>query len=408
MADDNPENQDCAEDEVEETALESLKNLIEEMRNAKKYFNLNNCAEGILLKVFLPANDIISDFLVAENLLRVKNDTQTISTWFTFFAYYFIACPGIMFIFTIIGKRFRGFLLPFIFMFCFFCLEAILIHHSYAKLLFPLAVTVASLTLFLGVLDIFFHGPRMKKISYLVAGFEGRYESAPEFLMHLTLLISGERYFYDSGLNFYGLCTSLVMLGKDLTENILIDEKFLQKSLMEKLEAMRRIILAVIFTAIFRLGTLALAIHHIFVLDQGLYLIPLKLIIMIVPVIFIFCAQRHYETSQRITVPECFVGIIGELSSFYNWSVWSENFKKRIQFVLNVYYNLIYGGYCIWTIWNPLNEQAGTFAVVCLCSGWVAFPLYVSQILMSKKNEDDQEVQEESNDYQHHDVITYM
>ena len=34
MAENNQENQNVVEDEVEETALESLKNIIEEMRNA--------------------------------------------------------------------------------------------------------------------------------------------------------------------------------------------------------------------------------------------------------------------------------------------------------------------------------------------------------------------------------------
>ena len=394
----------------EETTIGSIICLIEELKNYKKYFNLNDFAEALLMKFFLPVNDIISDFLIAQNLSMVENDTHTISHWFTFLAYYNIACPGFMFIISIVGKRIKGFIWPFLFMFCFFCLEAVLIMFSHAHLLFPLAVVVASLTLGIGLLGIFCHGPRMTSLSHLIAGYEGRYESVPQFLMHLTLLISGEKYFYDSGLNMYGLSTSLLMLGKDLTENILMNEQFQQKSFVKKLDAMRSILLIVIFTVIFRLGTLALVLHHIFVLDVGLYLIPLKLVIVVIPVIGVYWIQNHYET-EKISVPECFVGIIGELSAFYNWSTFGEDIKRRVQFMLNLYYSLLYASYCIWIAWNPTNENAGTFALVFLCSGWVAFPLFISQIFIGNINDEDEDDREEDviqNIYPHNEVITYM
>ena len=393
-----------------ETPLESTMHLIEEMKSFKKYFNINNCIEALLMKFLLPANDIISDFLIADGLSKVENDKNTISQWFTFFAYFFIACPGFMFLFSIVGKQIKGFIWPFLFMACFFCLEAILVYFSDAHLWFPLAIIVASLTLGIGFLDIFIHGPRMKNLSNLIAGYEGRYESAPQFLIHLALLISGEKYFFDSGLNFYGLFTSLVMLGNDLTENILMSESFQKKSFIKKLDAMSSIILVVIFTTIFRLGTLALAIHHIFVLDVGFYLIPLKLVIIVIPVIGVFLVQHCYET-KKISVPECFVGIIGELSAFYNWRAWGDDMSRKVQFMLNIYYSLLYGSYCIWIAWNSPNENAGTFAVVFLCSGWVSFPLFISQIFMKgMKDEDEEEIEEDdSHDIsQNNEVITYI
>ena len=79
------------EEKEEVTCCGLLTNFWEEIKNYKKFFNLNDCAEGILLRVFLPANDIISDFLVAEKLFQ--SEYIIVQQWFIFFAYYFIAWP---------------------------------------------------------------------------------------------------------------------------------------------------------------------------------------------------------------------------------------------------------------------------------------------------------------------------
>ena len=222
----------------------------------------------------------------------------------------------------------------------------------------------------------------MKKISFLVAGYEGRYESAPQIIMHLVLLISGEQYFSTSGLNTYGLITSLAMLGKDLAENILTNgqnHSFLGLSFISKIVLMRRIIPVIILTAIFRLGTLALAIHHIFVLDCGLLLVPLKLIIIVPPVIGILFVQKC-SSQTHLSVTECFVGIVGELSAFHSWSGLNTELRRSIQLGLNMFFGILYGTYCVWTVFNPPSLNADNFAILFLCCGWVAFPLYLSHI----------------------------
>ena len=63
--------------EENETVCGILSKFWQELRNFKKYFNINDCAEGILLKVLLPANDIFSDFLFARNLFQNKDITRT-------------------------------------------------------------------------------------------------------------------------------------------------------------------------------------------------------------------------------------------------------------------------------------------------------------------------------------------
>ena len=330
------------EDEKEEvTCCGLLTNFWEEVKNYKKFFNLNDCAEGILLRVFLPANDIISDFLVAEKLF--KSEHIIVQQWFTFFAYYFIAWPGVMFLLSNIGifrnrfcvKSCQGSFLPFIFMVCVFSLEAVLIMYSHPKILLPAAICVASIILMVGCMDIVFHGPYMKKLSALVTCYEGRFESAPQLVMHLVLLISGQGFFSGSGLDFYGLCSSLLMLGKDLSESILTcgqgESSLLGKPFPVKMAAMVKIFPVILLTAVFRLGTIALFIHHVFVVDIGLLLIPLKLIFMVPPAVTILTVRRLYPDIIELSVIECFVGILGELSAFTNWGKVNPSRSRWIQ-----------------------------------------------------------------------------
>ena len=363
----------------------------DEIRSYKKFFNLNDCAEALLLKLFLPANDLISDFLVAEKWF--KSDNDIVCKWFTFFAYYFIACPGLMFLIANIGmiidkicsSRCQGSVIPFLVMLFLFTTEAFLLVYADPRILFPVAIFVSSAILMVGVMAVFFHGPCMKQISNLVTGYEGRFESAPQFFMHLVLLMAGQEYFQTSGLEIYGLCTSLVMLGKDLAESILMHgphNSLQNKALSSKIYAMGKIFPVIILTAIFRLGTLALAIHHIFVVEFGFLLVPLKLIIMLPPAMTILCLRSYSPHIQDLSVIECFMGIIEELSTFAIWGKLRSEGSRWIQFGFTIYFGILYGGYCLWTIFNPLSPHAELYAVTFLCCGWVAFPLYIIQIFL--------------------------
>ena len=79
--------------EDQATFWELLTRFYEETKRYKKFFNLNDFAEGFLFKFFLPLHDIVSDFLIAKNFSTIK------VSWFKFFAYDFIACPGFMIFF---------------------------------------------------------------------------------------------------------------------------------------------------------------------------------------------------------------------------------------------------------------------------------------------------------------------
>ena len=214
-------------------------------------------------------------------------------------------------------------------------------------------------------------------------------------MLHLVLLISGKGFFQQSGLDIYGLCSSVLMLGKDLSENLLLNVEnslYLEKPFPMKIRAMGQIFPAIILTAVFRLGTLALLINHVFVIDIGLLLIPAKLIIMVPPIVTLLIVRKKFPDIE-LSVVQCFVGLLEEMSGYTTWGKKNPKQSRWIQFGLNLFFCVLYGAYCMWTVFNPPTKTADTFAVIFLICGWVAFPLYISQIFfINTKHSINQEV----------------
>ena len=237
-----------------------------------------------MLKVFLPANDIISDFLFARNLF--KNEDIIIKKWFTFFAYYFIAWPGVMLLLSFCGSKYlsrycHASFFPCILIVFILSLQAVIFIHPSPQILLPVAIFVSGITIIVGVMDVFFHGPAMKKLSSMITCYEGRFESAFQLIMHLVLLIKEQDKDNKDVYDYYGILTSLLMLCKDLSESILINgssrSTYLAKSFPMKIMAMARLFPAILLTVVFRLGTIALFVNHVLAVNEGLLLIALKL-----------------------------------------------------------------------------------------------------------------------------------
>ena len=235
-------------------------------------------------------------------------------------------------------------------------------------------------------MDVFLHGPIMKKLSTMISCYEGRFESAFQLLMHLVLLITEQdkdkkdRFVYD----YYGVLTSLLMLGKDLSESILIngssETTYLAKSFPMKIMAMTRLFPAITLTVVFRLGTIALLVNHALALDELLLLIALKLTIVVLPTLTILCIRQKYPDMMQLSVVECLVGILSEVSGYSEWGNGNSSQSRWIQFGLNLYFCVIYGVYCVWTVFNPPTQNAENFAITFLLCGWLSFPLYMSQV----------------------------
>ena len=88
------------------------------------------------------------------------------------------------------SNSFKSVIVSFVLMVCVLCLEVVFIQHAHEKILFPAAILVSTCILILGTMEIVFHGPIMRKLSNLSASYEGRFEAAPQLLLHVILLMT--------------------------------------------------------------------------------------------------------------------------------------------------------------------------------------------------------------------------
>ena len=169
-----------------------ISELFAELKNFRAFFNLNDFTEGLLLKVLLPVNDVFSDFLVAAEAL--KSEKEILNTWTSTCIYYTIASPGIMALIinlasirgAFVRSRFQDILFMLLFV-TLFCLEPALPMLGNPKVLFYFAIIVSTCFLLLGFMDLFFHGPCMKKISANLVQYEGYFESSPQLFMQIIM-----------------------------------------------------------------------------------------------------------------------------------------------------------------------------------------------------------------------------
>ena len=115
----------------------------------------------------------------------------------------------------------------------------------------------------------------MKKLSStIITCYEGRFESAFQLIMHLVLLIKEQDKDNKDVYDYYGIFSSLLMLCKDLSENILINgsskSAYQAKSFPMKIMAMARLFPAILLTVVFRLGTIALFVNNVLAMNAWL------------------------------------------------------------------------------------------------------------------------------------------
>ena len=86
-----------------------LNNFWAELRNAKKFFSINIFVENLFFKAVLPVNDILSDFIVADNLYNTDYNITIVdqikpTQYDAMLMYFFIASPGFMVLIFNIGS----------------------------------------------------------------------------------------------------------------------------------------------------------------------------------------------------------------------------------------------------------------------------------------------------------------
>ena len=126
----------------------------------------------------------------------------------------------------------------------------------------------------------------------------------------------------------------------------------------------------------------------------GLLMVPLKLVIILLPALGIMCCKKLSKKIPELTFMDACLGTLGELSAFIIWGKLGWDRSRWVNFWFTLYFGFLYGSYCTWTVFNPPHPDADLYAIFFLCCGWVAFPLFLSQIFAGISDDDLEEQQE--------------
>ena len=203
-----------------QAVFELLNHFWAELRNVKNLFSINDFVENLLFHAVLPANDILSDFIVADNLYNTDN-TNTIvdqlmgAPFCAMLMYFFIALPGFMVLVHNMGLYLDKFCITELFyvvLVVIVCLvPVILLFFGDPRVVFYIALAISCCFQLLNFMSVIFHGPYMKKLVGKITDFEGKFESAPQLFLQLTLLYAGDGFMeVPATERFYGIATSLL------------------------------------------------------------------------------------------------------------------------------------------------------------------------------------------------------
>ena len=158
-----------------------LTNFWVELRNAKKFFSINNFAENLLFKAVLPVNDIVSDFIVADNLYNTDYSITIVdqiksNQFCAMQMYFFIAAPGFMVLVYNIGLYLDEFCLAWLSLLVLVVLVVLLpvLWPLYGdpRVVFYIALVVSCCFQLVNFMAVIFHGPYMKKLGSKITYFE--------------------------------------------------------------------------------------------------------------------------------------------------------------------------------------------------------------------------------------------
>ena len=357
-----------------------------EIKNFPSFFNKVYCLESVVFRVIFPSNDIISDFLIAHQMYESEN--TYVQQIFTSLSYFIIALPGIMILYNLLRRysffqdgKIQVVLAIATYIVLFFVLQAP------PKLCMPLSYLVSSGILLVGFLNVFCHGPHTRKLSNIVTGYEGLYESVPQMILQLTLLFAGEVEWNIT--NIYSVCSSFLMLGKDLSEEMIKkgDINISQNmSFVKKIIQISKVIPVIVLNDFFRCGSVALILSHfLFVIEYQHQVIWMCNGIMTIylPLITLMCARKCSPLTKELSILDCFSGILGNWLSIAKWGNLNMYQSRWIHFVLFLYYTIYYGSYLVWAMVNPTSPYTDLYAFILFCAGWTSIPLYIRHMCIS-------------------------
>ena len=153
------DNKDSSKEKESITFKIFVKSLVDEAKDFRKHFCWDKFAEGLVFRFILPLYDIISDFMLASTLNSDEyNSDPFVSQFCTFFCYYCITLPGLMFqarnCKRMLPKKFvklSNFTLTLMTCFLFF----VVYPNAPPNILMPVAIVISVVLLVIGLLRYF-------------------------------------------------------------------------------------------------------------------------------------------------------------------------------------------------------------------------------------------------------------
>ena len=299
----------------------------------------------------------------------------------TILAYYSIANPCYMFVLTNIctyvyhhayGRKSRWLVFG-IFLIMGSIIEPFLPYIGNPTGFFWIALIFSSIFQLVNVLGAFVHGPNMKILCASMVDYEGRFEASAQICFQFMLLFAGPDHVIYTGTNTFSMFSSLAMLSVDLSYNILGNcngIKFESLGILEKMWTMKKIIPALLFNSLFRLGTLSLIVQHLVYSKKWLGIIAIR-IAGFLPVPCLLWSTWYRNKLRRMSLIEIWMASTKEFVTFSIWGCFDHLDSRWFQLVYQIYFSVIYGIFCLWYIFNPYLDYIEIYAFGIFISGWI-------------------------------------
>jgi len=247
---------------------------------------------------------------------------------------------------------------------------------------------------------IFCHGPEMKRLVFQATDAETRYEAALQLALVISIYMNSGR---STLAGILSGVTSILVIGKVGVQNYLgrQEKKLTSTSLLGKICLAASVLPAFVFTALFKIGTIAILNAWDKILGS-LLLIPLAL----GPPILVIFVLKIYLPLNQLNVTCINQGVVAELVSLHLWPPIFHS--SRIGLAVTIYNLLLFSSFLAWVISHPERSRVGEIcakfgapevagwaeeitlqyqaaSILCLLIGWLTLPLTIFQVVGKNK-----------------------
>jgi len=268
------------------------------------------------------------------------------------------------------------------------------LHHpdAYAYL----AVPSAAATISIKMAGVLVQGPEAKRALTLLTAREGQFESTFQIaIVFFSFFLTPRALDWTV---YSSLCSSFLTIGKGGVENLLTfgkDDKVTDTSLLQKLKLLARYGPVFVLTTFFRIGCLTSTTFLAGVGSDGYgvnafasqaeFAVPL---VFVVPLVVLLLCKCFLPT---LTVGEVVQGVISEAFTITVWGKNGREGSRGVQLAMAVYYLVLHTVAAFATLSTIPDHRASllltSFSITSVSCGWIAFVLFVFQILLMDRSQ---------------------